>query len=156
MKEPLTVSFLWILLEIVQMSENQCTTYLHNAYLVEKIETSWWDDEVFNETIIIDANTKFDPSKPTKFITHGLGGNINSVAAPLARAYAKAGFDYNIIGISWKCNSYKKDWVKCFDEAGYYSGVLLKHLVNEYGLDLQDLHIIGFSYGTHVIGKELS
>ena len=147
-KEQLAVSFILIF-------GNKLSLF---NFLVEKIQTAWGDDGKINKNISIAANTRFDPSKPTKFIAHGNGGELHSQTIPLAKAYSKAGFDNNIIGIEWSCKSNKKDWRKCFDEAGYNgycSGILLEHLVNKYDLNLKDVRAIGFSYGTHVIGENI-
>ena len=68
-------------------------------------------------------------------------------------AYAKAGLDYNVIGVDWR--QLEGNAAFRTDLAGNHSARFLKGMVENYGLQLTDVHAIGFSYGTHVIGNLL-
>ena len=111
------------------------------------------DYEVMNfdgENVILDENTKFDPSKPTKLVAHGNGGGLH-IDYIFNQAYADAGFDFNVIGIDWR--SLEGSARKRTDYAGNQTGRFLHGMVSNYGLNFSDVSAIGFSYGTHVIAN---
>ena len=62
-------------------------------------------------------------------------------------SYAKVGVDYNVIAVYWK-----KTKAKYLENIGKYTAHFLQDLVKNHGLKIEDVHCIGFSYGTHVIG----
>merc|ERR1712150_73088 len=101
--------------------------------------------------VILDENTIFDASKPTKLIAHGNGGGTH-IDHIFNAAYAKAGLDYNVIGVDWR--QLHGNAAFRTDLAGNHSARFLKGMVENYGLQLTDVHAIGFSYGTHVIGLD--
>ena len=128
----------------------------------EKIDTHFWlynkdhtnihDYEVMyfdGNEVILNENTIFDASKPTKVIAHGNGGGTH-IDHTFNAAYAKAGLDYNVIGVDWR--QLHGNAAFRTDLAGNHSARFLKGMVEHYGLQLTDVHAIGFSYGTHVIG----
>ena len=128
----------------------------------EKIDTHFWlynkdhtnihDYEVMHfdgEDVILDENTRFDASKQTKLVAHGNGGGTH-IDHIFNAAYAKAGLDYNVIGVDWR--QLQGNAAFRTDLAGNHSARFLKGMVEHYGLQLTDVHAIGFSYGTHVIG----
>ena len=123
-------------------------------WLYNKDHTQIDDYEVMHfdgETVSLDENTRFVASKPTKLVAHGLGGTTH-IDHIFNAAYAKAGYDYNVIGIDWR--EMQGDGYKAIlDLAGNYSARFLKGMVEDYELQLNDVHAIGFSYGTHVIGN---
>ena len=127
-------------------------------WLYNKDHTDIDDYEVMHfdgNTVSLDENTRFDAAKQTKFIAHGLihGGlyGVGHIDHTFNAAYARAGFDYNVIGIHWKgCCDYQA----ILDLAGNHSARFLKGMVEDYQLQLNDVHAIGFSYGTHVIGNQ--
>ena len=49
-------------------------------------------------------NTRFVASKPTKLVAHGLGGGTH-IDHIFNAAYAKASYDYNVIGIDWRASA---------------------------------------------------
>ena len=106
-----------------------------------------YEDMAFDgEKATIDSNTKFDPNRPTKVVAHGLGGGVNMVN--FVDSYAKVGVDYNVIAVYWK-----KTKAKYLENIGKYTAHFLQDLVKNHGLKIEDVHCIGFSFGTHVIGK---
>ena len=130
-----------------------------NFYLVhslESMEVSFWlytnenidkyEDMAFDgEKATIDSNTKFDPNRPTKVVAHGLGGGVHMVN--FVDSYAKVGVNYNVIAVYWR-----KTKAKYLENIGKYTAYFLQDLVKNHGLKIEDVHCIGFSYGTHVIG----
>ena len=98
---------------------------------------------------------KFDPKKPTIIVSHGLGGCTTD--QQLASDYKAAGKDYNVIGIRWHYNwaseCTKKDTNKLhLEAAGEMSARFIQYMNKHHGLKMTDIHAIGFSYGTNVLG----
>ena len=98
---------------------------------------------------------KFDPKKPTIIVSHGLGGCTTD--QQLASDYKAAGKDYNVIGIRWHYNwaseCTRKDTNKLhLEAAGEMSARFIQYMMKNYGLKIADIHAIGFSYGTNVLG----
>ena len=123
-------------------------------WLYNKDHTHIDDYEVMHfdgTTVSLDENTRFVASKPTKLVAHGLGGGIH-IDHIFNAAYAKAGYDYNVIGIDWR-EMQGEGYKAILDLAGNYSARFLKGMVEDYDLQLNNVHAIGFSYGTHVIGN---
>jgi len=113
-----------------------------------------YEDMIFDgEKAIIDSNsTNFDPTRPTKVIAHGLGGGTH-IDKIFAYAYiAYAGVYYNVIGVDWRSIKKGDGWDVSLGNVGKYTAHFLQDLVNNHGLKIEDVHCIGFSYGTHVIG----
>ena len=135
----------------------------YQAHSLEPMEVHFWlytnenldnyEDMVFDgEKATIDSDTKFDPTRPTKVIAHGLGGGIKTWVRSFAKAYAQVGVDYNIIGINWRSIKKGKGWDVSLGNVGKYTAHFLQDLVKNHGLKIEDVHCIGFSFGTHVIG----
>ena len=59
--------------------------------------------------------------------------------------------DYNVIGVDWR--GMHGPWKTTFQIIGNYTAHFLQGMSKDYGLQIVDVHCIGFSYGTHVIGK---
>ena len=89
------------------------------------------------------------------FITaHGLGGGFH-IDQFFAEAYARAGQNYNIIGIDWRKihNNNGLGWKTVLENVGRYVAHFVQDMATNHGLEIVEMHAIGFSYGTHVIGK---
>ena len=98
---------------------------------------------------------KFDPKKPTIIVAHGLGGCTSD--QQFADDYKRAGKDYNVIGIRWHYNwaseCTKKNRNKLhLEAAGEMSARFIQYMNEHHGLKMTDIHAIGFSYGTNVLG----
>ena len=121
-------------------------------YTNENLEN--YEDMVFDgEKATIDSNTtKFDPTRPTKVVAHGLGGGTH-IDKIFANAYAVYGADYNVIGVDWRSIKKGDGWDVSLGNVGKYTAHFLQDLVKNHGLKIEDVHCIGFSFGTHVIGK---
>jgi len=92
----------------------------------------------------------FDPSKRTVFTIHGLGGMDFGNA--YAAAFRTTGADVNLISIYWKKVWYKfsKRPDQRMAHIGGVAGHFLKDLIDQSGLSLENVHVIGFSYGGQV------
>merc|ERR1712241_914482 len=133
------------------------------GFSLENVQTHFWlytkdshgvhDYEVMHfdgEEVNLDENTKFDAAKPTKLVAHGLGGGTH-IDHIFNQAYAKAGLDYNVIGIDWR--DLQGGMAARLDLIGNHTARFLKGMSEDFGLQISDVHAIGFSYGTHVIGN---
>jgi len=134
----------------------------YQVHSLEPMEVHFWlytnenlenyEDMVFDgEKATVDSNTKFDPTRPTKVVAHGLGGGTH-IDKIFANAYAVYGADYNVIGVDWRSIKKGDGWDVSLGNVGKYTAHFLQDLVNNHGLKIEDVHCIGFSYGTHVIG----
>ena len=91
----------------------------------------------------------WDPARPTKLVAHGWGGKTH-IDLIFAAAYARAGLDYNVIGVDWRgMEGPAREQVV---EVGKYAARFLVSLADSHGLQLHSAHPIGFSYGAHVVG----
>merc|ERR1719350_2426679 len=134
----------------------------YQVHSLEPMDVNFWlytnenlkkhEDMVFDgEKATIDSDTKFDPTRPTKVIAHGLGGGIKTWVRSFAKAYSQVGVDYNIIGINWRSIKKGKGWDVSLGNVGKYTAHFLQDLVKNHGLKIEDVHCIGFSFGTDVI-----
>lgn len=101
----------------------------------------------------IDAST-FDPSKPIKFITHGFidTGYTNWVMT-FVRALLRHG-DYNVIRVNWGAGSLPMYFTASANTrvVGLEIGYLVNFLIDNYGVDPANVHLLGHSLGSHVSG----
>ena len=90
----------------------------------------------------------------TLFTAHGLGGGFH-IDQFFAEAYARAGQNYNIIGIDWRKihNNNGLGWKTVLENVGRYVAHFVQDMATNHGLEIVEMHAIGFSYGTHVIGR---
>ena len=106
--------------------------------------------EVTDKNMVSWEGTGFDPSKRTVFTIHGLGGKDFGLA--YAAAYRSTGADVNLISIDWRGVWYgfsRRPDMK-MAHIGGVAGHFLKDLIDQSGLSLEKVHIIGFSYGGQV------
>ena len=90
-----------------------------------------FDGETFN----LSQETLFDPSKPTKLVAHGWGGGPH-IDQIFAEAYARAGADYNVIGVDWR--DMEGPAQEQVIEVGVYGAHFVEALVLDYDLRLED------------------
>ena len=88
------------------------------------------------------------------FTAHGLGGGFH-IDQFFAEAYARAGQNYNTIGIDWRKihNNNGLGWKTVLENVGRYAAHFVQDMVRNHGLKIEEMHGIGFSYGTHVMGR---
>ncbi|GAB1868327.1 phospholipase A1 [Camponotus japonicus] len=98
-------------------------------------------------------NSSFDPTKPTRFITHGWMNSRSSSACLLIRdAYVK-NEDCNVIVVDWsKISMRPYIWAsKRVSMVGQFISTMIDFL-EEQGMDLSKTILIGHSLGAHVAG----
>ena len=121
----------------------------YNGPLVSPTEFT----EETDKNVVSWEGTGFDPSKRTVFTIHGLGGRDFGLA--YAAAYRSTGADVNLISIDWRGVWYgfsRRPDMK-MAHIGGVAGHFLKDLIDQSGLSLEKVHIIGFSYGGQVSKK---
>ena len=141
--------FFILTLSTIVMSQN--TTIPVNFWLFTKDNLDEYEVMEFDGfTVTLVPDTLFDPTKQTKVVVHGFGGEIH-IDEKFAAAYANAGLDYNIIGVDWRdIQGIPQQQVQ---EVGVYTAHFLQALAADHGLILQDAHPIGWSFGAHVVGS---
>jgi len=133
--------------------EEDVTDVTFRMYSTLHAESEWDSrdilfDEETGEATLEDA-WFFNSSIETKIIAHGNGGGYL-----LARSYYlnytevadKVGKHYNVIAMYWGKGGEKRHaW------SGIKTAKVVKSFVEKYGLKIEDIHGIGFSFGAHVI-----
>ncbi|XP_017131282.1 uncharacterized protein YMR317W [Drosophila elegans] len=96
----------------------------------------------------------FDASNPTRITIHGWNSNYkDGVNTRIADAWFQYG-DYNMIAVDWQ-RGRSLDYatsVAGASGAGKKIAALVDFLVQEYGMRLDTLEVVGFSLGAHVAG----
>ncbi|KAG5347828.1 LIPP lipase, partial [Acromyrmex charruanus] len=121
--------------------------YLYKRDTLIKSKQLYVDDE--------DAlkNSSFDPTKPTRIITHGWRSSGSSESCILIRnAYLQIS-DYNVIIIDWSAIS-SLSYIsasRSVTVVGQYVATMIDFLV-KYGMNSWETKVIGHSLGAHVAG----
>ncbi|XP_020283949.1 pancreatic triacylglycerol lipase-like isoform X2 [Pseudomyrmex gracilis] len=99
-------------------------------------------------------NSNFNSKRKTKFIIHGFIDTPLSNWVKEMRSELLAHGDYNVIVVDWAGGS-----LPLYTQAtantrlvGLEIAHLIKHLQTKYGVDLNDVHLIGHSLGAHTAG----
>ncbi|CAL4151314.1 unnamed protein product, partial [Meganyctiphanes norvegica] len=98
--------------------------------------------------------TGFDPTKPTKFITHGFNSNGDSDwVKDMAQELLDYG-DFNVFRVNWKGGAYffYKLATANTRVVGLEIGYLVNWMINYFSLDPANVHLIGHSLGSHISG----
>ncbi|KAH8383586.1 hypothetical protein KR009_009363 [Drosophila setifemur] len=101
----------------------------------------------------IDASN-FNPNNPTRFTIHGWNSNYkDGVNTKIADAWFQYG-DYNMIAVDWSRGRSLEYATSVAGAAGAGKKVaaLADFLVEQYGMSLDTLEVVGFSLGAHVAG----
>ncbi|KAK7059242.1 hypothetical protein SK128_024319 [Halocaridina rubra] len=101
----------------------------------------------------IDAST-FDASKPIKFITHGfIDTGFVGWMMDLVRAFLSYG-DYNVIRVDWGGGSLPMYYSASANTrvVGLEIAYLVNFLIDNYGVDPANVHLLGHSLGSHTSG----
>lgn len=121
-----------------------------NTSEAEKLTLSHLDERVGRSA---NLKTAFDYRRPTRIFIHGFLSNRDTLDT-YAQAYRKAG-DYNFIAINWLAGAVTLSYKRARDRVrlvGESVARLIDYLVNEYGMDMNDLVLVGHSLGAHACG----
>ncbi|KAF6210284.1 hypothetical protein GE061_013388 [Apolygus lucorum] len=111
-----------------------------------------WNFELYDLTYL--NYGPFNHSKPTKILTHGWHCYWGSAYNVLMKNALLIGYDANVIVVSWDLSStlgYSAA-KKYVPTVGKVVALMIDHLVEQSGLRLEDVHVIGHSLGAHVAG----
>ncbi|XP_006567189.2 pancreatic triacylglycerol lipase isoform X1 [Apis mellifera] len=101
-------------------------------------------------------NSNFDPSRQTKFITHGWKSSAMSTnIANLKDEYLKYN-DYNIIMVDWQplaASTFYLGPIQNTKLVGKVAAKFIDFLAAETGLETENIHFLGHSLGAHVAGN---
>ncbi|XP_068972803.1 pancreatic triacylglycerol lipase-like [Bombus flavifrons] len=101
-------------------------------------------------------NSNFDPSRQTKFITHGWKSSaMNTGLVDMKEAYLKYN-NYNVIMVDWQplaASTFYLGPMRNTERVGRTSAEFIDFLVAETELKTENIHFIGHSLGAHVAGN---
>ncbi|XP_015115611.2 pancreatic triacylglycerol lipase [Diachasma alloeum] len=104
-------------------------------------------------------NSTFNPSHPTKFITHGWKSSALSAGlVNLKNAYLRKG-DHNVILVDWEplaSSTFYLGPMQNTWKVGKQAGIFIDFLAQETGAIPGHIHFIGHSLGAHVAGNAAS
>ncbi|XP_052748865.1 pancreatic triacylglycerol lipase-like [Galleria mellonella] len=114
-----------------------------------------------NAQILIDGNSNsvwnsnYDGRKPLKVMVHGWNSNGNSGENPIITSAFLDTQDVNVIVVDWRvlASSNYLSAVRGVPGVGQYLGNFIEWLFNTAGGNWNNVHLIGFSLGAHVVGS---
>ncbi|GBP13186.1 Lipoprotein lipase [Eumeta japonica] len=100
-------------------------------------------------------NSHYWAGRPLKVIVHGWNSNGNSAVNTLITAAFLDVSDVNVIVVDWRALANSGYWtaVSGVPSVGQFLGDFLTWLVNLTGSNWNNMHLIGFSLGAHVVGN---
>ncbi|XP_063394976.1 pancreatic triacylglycerol lipase-like [Cydia fagiglandana] len=113
-----------------------------------------------NPQVIVHGNantiwsSNYVASRPLKVIVHGWNSDGNSAINPLVRDAFLAVSDANVIVVDWRslANGLYATAVAGVPSVGQFLGNFLVWLINTAGGNWNNVHLVGFSLGAHVVG----
>ncbi|XP_049880908.1 pancreatic lipase-related protein 2-like isoform X2 [Pectinophora gossypiella] len=100
-------------------------------------------------------NSNYVASRPLKVIVHGWNSNGNSEINPMVTSAFLAVQDCNVIVVDWRALANSAYWtaVNGVPSVGQHLGDFLQWLINNAGGNWNNVHLVGFSLGAHVVGN---
>lgn len=100
-------------------------------------------------------NSNYNANRQLKVIVHGWNSNGNSGINPLITSAFLAVVDANVIVVDWRAlaNSGYVTAVSGVPSVGQFLGNFLIWLINTAGGNWNNVHLVGFSLGAHVVGS---
>lgn len=152
-------SFKWLDLDEAEVYLNETEAALHHRlpdtvtfFLYTKSNPSEGHQITASYNSII--NSPYNHRNPTIFTIHGWKGSKKDYVNQGVREALLENDDYNIIAVDWsraRSVTYAAS-VLAVEGAGRKVAKLIDFLVNNHGLQLKDLEIVGHSLGAHVAG----
>lgn len=101
------------------------------------------------------SNSNYNPNAPLKVVVHGWNGNGNSGINTNVRDAFLAHSDCNVIVVDWRglANSGYVTAVLGVPDIGQHIGNFLQWLVSNGGGNWNNIHLVGYSLGAHVVGN---
>ncbi|XP_059048016.1 pancreatic triacylglycerol lipase-like [Achroia grisella] len=100
-------------------------------------------------------NSNYASGRPLKVIVHGWNSDGNSAINPLVTSAFLAAQDANVIVVDWRAlaNSNYLTATNGVPGVGQFLGNFLVWLINTAGGNWNNVHLVGFSLGAHVVGN---
>ncbi|XP_068628258.1 pancreatic triacylglycerol lipase-like [Battus philenor] len=100
-------------------------------------------------------NSNYNGNLPLKVLVHGWNGNGNSEMNTLITSAFLAVQDVNVIVVDWRslANSNYISAANGVPGVGQFLGNFLTWLINTGGGNWNNVHLVGFSLGAHVVGN---
>ncbi|XP_065371994.1 phospholipase A1-like [Calliphora vicina] len=128
------------------------TTNPVKYYLYTKTNPTKGQRITANEKSIKESN--FNPAHPTRFVIHGWNqSRLSGMNKNICNAWLSVGF-YNIIVVDW-ARARSVEYVTsvlAVPKVGAKVAGMIDYLVENHGMSLDNLYVIGHSLGAHVAG----
>lgn len=100
-------------------------------------------------------NSNYNGNRPLKVVVHGWNSNGNSAVNPQVTSAFLDTQDCNVIVVDWRglANGAYTSAVRGVPNVGQHLGNFLVWLINNAGGNWNNVHLIGFSLGAHVVGN---
>ncbi|CAG4965448.1 unnamed protein product [Colias eurytheme] len=100
-------------------------------------------------------NSNYDRNRPLMVIVHGWKADGNTALNPLIRDALLHIGDNNVIVMDWRraASSAYTTSVRDVPSVGQHLGNFVQWLINNHGGNWNNVHLIGFSLGAHIIGN---
>lgn len=100
-------------------------------------------------------NSNYNGNRPIKVVVHGWNSDGNSPINPLITSAFLAVQDCNVIIVDWRslANSLYTTAANGVPSVGQFLGNFLIWLINTAGGNWNQVHLVGFSLGAHVVGN---
>lgn len=100
-------------------------------------------------------NSNYNPNAPIKIVSHGWSGNGNSGSNTNVRDAFLANSDCNVIVVDWRAlaGANYVSAVLGVPSVGEYVGNFLQWLISNGGGNWNNVHLVGYSLGAHVVGN---
>ncbi|CAK1544563.1 unnamed protein product [Leptosia nina] len=99
-------------------------------------------------------NSNYNRNWPIVVIAHGWNGDINSKVNGFVRDAMLAVGDYNVIVLDWRrgAGGLYTSTVRAVPGTGEQLGFFLNWLISNFGGNWNNVHLVGYSLGAHVVG----
>ncbi|XP_022117282.2 lipase member H-A-like isoform X3 [Pieris rapae] len=100
-------------------------------------------------------NSNYRGNRPTKVIVHGWRNNGNTHMNPMITEAFLAVMDCNVIVVDWNrlASQGYNTAARGVPDVGNHLGRFIQFLFNTAGGNWNDLHLVGFSLGAHIVGN---
>ncbi|XP_073957532.1 pancreatic triacylglycerol lipase-like [Choristoneura fumiferana] len=100
-------------------------------------------------------NSNYNANRQLKVVVHGWNSNGNSGINPLITSAFLAVVDANVIVVDWRAlaNSNNATATNGVPGVGQFLGNFLVRLINTAGGNWNNVHLVGFSLGAHIVGS---
>ncbi|XP_026319514.1 pancreatic triacylglycerol lipase-like [Hyposmocoma kahamanoa] len=100
-------------------------------------------------------NSHYSGNRPLKVVVHGWNSNGNSDSSVIVRDAFLDVSDCNVIVVDWRglANGLYTTAVNGVPGIGQHLGDFLNWLISNHGGNWNNVHLVGFSLGSHVVGN---